>query len=278
MKRLSLIALVAAWSLGFASASSFCQSADTEQTDTSVPVKVYQVGKDVTAPELRAMDFSSTIAEECEGAASGEAELSFIVDAAGHARNIMFVRPIGNELDKLVLVILGADRFKPGERNGTARAVGRSAKIKVDGCIQNVENEAGHRVKRIRLNSQPIKKIAAMQESPSEAVFAPTSKSKDPVTFKVGGKVHAPVPINQPQAEYTAEARKKGIIGACAMGVVVDAQGMPQEPRVIRSLEPGLDQKALEAVERYRFKPAVLNGEQPIPVIITIVVNFRGTY
>src|ERR1035437_10750559 len=98
MKRLSLIALVAAWSLGFASASSFCQSADTEQTDTSVPVKVYQVGKDVTAPELRAMDFSSTIAEECEGAASGEAELLFILDAARPARQIMFFSPLRNEI------------------------------------------------------------------------------------------------------------------------------------------------------------------------------------
>jgi periplasmic protein TonB len=36
----------------------------------------------------------------------------------------------------------------------------------------------------------------------------------------------------------------------------------------------GLDEKALEAVLRYRFKPA-MKGGKPVPVLITIAVNFR---
>jgi outer membrane biosynthesis protein TonB len=36
----------------------------------------------------------------------------------------------------------------------------------------------------------------------------------------------------------------------------------------------GLDEKALEAVRQYRFKPGVLDGK-PVAVAITIEVNFR---
>jgi outer membrane biosynthesis protein TonB len=43
---------------------------------------------------------------------------------------------------------------------------------------------------------------------------------------------------------------------------------------VVRSLGMGLDEKALEAVSRYRFKPALKNGK-PVPAIITVEVNFR---
>jgi protein TonB len=36
----------------------------------------------------------------------------------------------------------------------------------------------------------------------------------------------------------------------------------------------GLDEKAIEAVNQYRFKPAMKDGE-PVPVRITVEVNFR---
>ena len=61
--------------------------------------------------------------------------------------------------------------------------------------------------------------------------------------------------------------------------ISVDAYGLPQNLKLLRSLEPTLDQKALEAVDRYRFKPALRNKIEPVPVMITIEVNFRlGNY
>jgi len=56
--------------------------------------------------------------------------------------------------------------------------------------------------------------------------------------------------------------------------VVVDKNGMPQNPKVLRTLDYGLDQNAVDAVMRYRFKPAMRDGE-PVPVIITVEVNFQ---
>jgi TonB family protein len=91
----------------------------------------------------------------------------------------------------------------------------------------------------------------------------------------VGGRVSAPVPLIQPEAEFSDEARRAKYQGVCLISLIVDAQGNPQNPRVIRALGMGLDEKALEAVRKYKFKPAMKDGKTPVPVMITVEVNFR---
>ena len=93
--------------------------------------------------------------------------------------------------------------------------------------------------------------------------------------YHVGGGISAPVPINQVEAEFSDEARRAKYQGVCLIQMIVDAHGMPQDPRVVRPLGMGLDQKALEAVRKYRFKPAMKDGRIPVPVMITVEVNFR---
>jgi protein TonB len=58
------------------------------------------------------------------------------------------------------------------------------------------------------------------------------------------------------------------------VSLIVDAQGNPQRVQVIRHLGKGLDQKAVEAVEQYKFEPAMRHGE-PVAVEVNIEVNFR---
>ena len=92
--------------------------------------------------------------------------------------------------------------------------------------------------------------------------------------YRVGGAVSAPVALNSVEAEFSDEARRAKYQGVCLISLIVDAQGNPQNPRVIRTLGMGLDEKALEAVRKYKFKPA-MNGKTPVPVMITVEVNFR---
>jgi TonB family protein len=97
-----------------------------------------------------------------------------------------------------------------------------------------------------------------------------------------GGKPYAagspgvisPVPIVAPEAEFSDEARHNKYQGVCMISLVVDTHGNPQNPRVIRALGMGLDEKAIDAVRHYRFKPGMMNGK-PVPVVVTIAVNFR---
>jgi TonB family protein len=92
--------------------------------------------------------------------------------------------------------------------------------------------------------------------------------------YRVGGGVTAPVALNQVEAEFSDEARRAKYQGICIISLIVDAQGNPQNPRVVRALGMGLDEKALEAVRKYRFKPA-MKGNTPVPVMISVEVNFR---
>jgi periplasmic protein TonB len=92
-------------------------------------------------------------------------------------------------------------------------------------------------------------------------------------TAGVGG-VSNPIPLVSPEAEFSDEARRNKYQGVCMISIIVDAHGYPQNPRVIRALGMGLDEKALEAVQKYRFKPA-MKGGKPVAATITVMVNFR---
>jgi periplasmic protein TonB len=92
--------------------------------------------------------------------------------------------------------------------------------------------------------------------------------------YKPGGGVSAPVALFRPEPEYSEEARKAKWQGSAMLQLIVDQNGAPQNIQVTKSLGMGLDQKAIEAVMRWRFKPGMKDGK-PVPVIATIEVNFR---
>jgi TonB family protein len=92
--------------------------------------------------------------------------------------------------------------------------------------------------------------------------------------YHVGGGVSPPVLIYSVDAEFSDEARRAKYQGVSVVSLIVDAHGMPQRIRVVRKLGMGLDEKAVEAVKQYRFKPSVYQGK-PVPVEITIEVNFH---
>jgi TonB family protein len=93
---------------------------------------------------------------------------------------------------------------------------------------------------------------------------------------KVGDGVTAPKVIYSVDAEFSDEARRAKYEGAVLISLIVDAQGNPQSVRVVRSVGMGLDEKAMEAVRQYKFKPAVdQKSGKPVPVEISFLVNFR---
>jgi periplasmic protein TonB len=58
------------------------------------------------------------------------------------------------------------------------------------------------------------------------------------------------------------------------LSLIVDEEGKPQAIKVVRSLHPGLDQKAIEAVSQWRFRPGQKDG-MPVRVMGSVEVNFR---
>ena len=92
--------------------------------------------------------------------------------------------------------------------------------------------------------------------------------------FRVGGGVSAPKKIFDPEPEYSEEARKAKYQGTVVLYIEVDPTGKATNIRVQRSLGLGLDEKAVEAVKKWRFSPGKKDGKA-VTVAATIEVNFR---
>jgi protein TonB len=90
----------------------------------------------------------------------------------------------------------------------------------------------------------------------------------------IGGGVKAPTAIYTIDPEFSEEARRAKYQGEVMVQIIVDAQGNVQSPRVVRPLGMGLDEKALEAVMKYKFKPGTKDGK-PVAVYMTVAINFR---
>jgi len=86
--------------------------------------------------------------------------------------------------------------------------------------------------------------------------------------------VSSPEVIYKVEPEFSEEARKAKFMGVVTVTLIVNTQGLPQDVHVIRGVGMGLDDKAVEAVRQYKFKPAMENGH-PVPVRVNVEVNFQ---
>jgi TonB family protein len=262
-------------------AGRFAQNQDPSAWSPPVQTKIYSPGPDVSAPELLPFNAPITPPESCEQKVDGKVRLFLLVDATGMPRSVMFLKPLANDLDKLALQIAGADRFKPGTHNGTPVVVEQSLEVGIKSCVEETVDSAGKESLQLRVRALPEQELGAPAGPMSKIIALSPDPGVDDentgVTHleRIGRGISPPVPLNTIEAQYTPEAKKAHINGICQVSVIVNAHGMPQNPRVVKGLDPGLDQNALLAVSKYRLIPAIKNGT-PVPVMIIVVVNFRS--
>ncbi len=92
--------------------------------------------------------------------------------------------------------------------------------------------------------------------------------------YTIGGGVTAPSLVFKVEPEYSEEARKAKFQGTVVLYCEVTENGICRNVKVLRALGLGLDEKAIEAVRKWKFRPGVKNGK-PVTVAATIEVNFR---
>jgi TonB family protein len=88
------------------------------------------------------------------------------------------------------------------------------------------------------------------------------------------GSVTEPVLLWKIEPEYTDEARRARVQGTVVLHIEVDTRGQAQNITVRQSLGLGLDERAIEAVRRWRFRPGYRNGK-PWATAALVQVNFR---
>jgi len=86
--------------------------------------------------------------------------------------------------------------------------------------------------------------------------------------------VTMPHAIFMPDPEYSEQARKKKINGTVVISLTVTVDGTTRDIKVVKGVGYGLDEKAVAAVSRWKFSPALKDG-QPIEKEITAEVAFH---
>jgi TonB family protein len=78
-----------------------------------------------------------------------------------------------------------------------------------------------------------------------------------------------------PNPSYTEEARKAKFHGSVLLRVVITAGGRATNIRVVKGVGLGLDERAVESVRQWRFRPAIGPNGQPVETWTEIEINFR---
>jgi TonB family protein len=137
--------------------------------------------------------------------------------------------------------------------------------------IQKVLQEAAERAAQYR--SQSASSEATGTRAATASAATPNAVTPNGV-YAIGGDVSQPQLLKKIEPSYSELARVAQFQGSVGLSIVVGADGTTQNIQVVKPLGFGLDEKAVEAVSQWQFKPGTKAG-QAVPVFANIEVNFR---
>jgi TonB family protein len=186
------------------------------------------------------------------------------------------------------------------DEGGILVAVGRQATVRVSFEVNEQGNPVHFQVKKASEEMWAAEAIALVRDwrfTPGEKNGVPISvpctldlawgernltrsawerlrASADSQPLRSGGGIDMPTVIYRLDPSYSEEARNAKLEGTVVVSLVVGEDGAPRDMRIVKPLGHGLDEKAIEALAAWRFRPPRLNG-QPAPVAVNVEVNFR---
>jgi TonB family protein len=231
-----------------------------------LPEGVYRAGGDVNSPTA-IFKIDAGYPDQARSAGlSGTVVVRAIVGVDGVAREFKVVRAVAPVLDQKALETARLWRFRAGDKDGVP--------VPVEVLM---EFAFGSGTQPLPVQAPVTSPVTAPPPPPSAK--APKDPPYDPAfdagpVYPIGAGVTAPTIIYKTEPSYTNEAREKKLSGNVNLSLIVNAAGQPKEIQVTRTLGMGLDEKAVEAVSKWRFKPGMKDGV-PVRVRVTIFVAFQ---
>ena len=150
------------------------------------------------------------------------------------------------------------------------------------GCHMLTENTFRHRIARLLANGMPrvsststLRRAAIVFACAIVAIGLVSGKPQDENgVYKMSDGIQAPKVLFKAEPSYTAEAKAAKIEGTVLLQVVIGTDGAAHDVNVIKGIGGGLDEKAVEAVQVWKFQPGVKDGE-PVKVRAQIEINFK---
>lgn len=97
-----------------------------------------------------------------------------------------------------------------------------------------------------------------------------TAQADDTIYTKVDEN---PVPVKTPPPRYPDSLKREGVSGVVAVTIVIDEAGLVTSTSVSKSSHPDFERPALEAVAKWKFKPAKKDGAA-VKVKVTLPLRF----
>ena len=109
-------------------------------------------------------------------------------------------------------------------------------------------------------------------------VGTPQGTQSNEQVYQPGNGVSDPVLVKNVRPVYTPDAKQRRVEGIVVLLVVVRTDGTVGDAEVTKSLDPDLDQQAVNAVRQWEFKPATkVQGADRVPVNTQVTVEMTFT-
>jgi TonB family protein len=92
--------------------------------------------------------------------------------------------------------------------------------------------------------------------------------------YRPGSGIEPPRLLREVKADYTEEARRRGLEGEVVLEIIVTRDGAVRDVKILRRLGSGLDERAVAAVRQWRFAPASRKGVA-VDVVVEVAVEFK---
>lgn len=218
---------------------------------------VYSPGNGIPAPIVIERAAAVYPDNSAIGAIENVSILSMVIDSDGIPSKIQVVHSGGADFDTAAINAVKQSTFAPGTLNGRPVPVN----IFVRTRFFNDKRIAYPRILNHYYPNGASSQAAGANGLPSRLTISQ-------------GYDKPPVPTYIQSAPLSDQARAEKFQGVVLVSVLVTEDGLPTDLRVEKSIGHGLDEKAIEAVGQYRFKPAMKDGK-PVAVRVKIEVNFR---
>jgi TonB family protein len=230
-------------------------------------------GAEIAAPILIPPSLKVSTQKHCDEL-DGFVRLSATIDAAGLPGELKTLEASDRRLVGFATKFIAAQRFKPGVIDGSVAPVPVELTIGLHTCAQREKLPTDGDFYNITLRAHPLIALNVVTPPATQVIALPV-RAEASVGEQVGGHISAPIVtvLIDPQIPVSRKFQKRGL---CLLGVTIDANGIPQNIHVFRSLDPELDNNAIEAVKNWRFKPALRDGSTPVAVEGTVSAMFEN--
>jgi protein TonB len=92
--------------------------------------------------------------------------------------------------------------------------------------------------------------------------------------YRPGSGIEPPRLLREVKADYTEDARRRGISGDVVLEIVVRRDGSVGDVRILQGLAGGLNDRAVQAVRQWQFSPAHRLGAA-VDVLVEVAVEFK---